>query len=33
MINLEFAWIAEYVDVIESNSKYLEERFTYGGEV
>lgn len=33
MINLEFAWIAEYVDAIESNSKYLEERFTYGGEV
>lgn len=33
MINLEFAWIAEYVDIIESNSKYLEERFTYGGEV
>lgn len=33
MINLEFAWIEEYVDIIESNSKYLEERFTYGGEV
>ena len=33
MIELEFKWIAEYVDLIESNSKYLEERFTYGGEV
>ena len=33
MIELEFKWIAEYVDLIESNSKYLEERFIYGGEV